>query len=223
MSSSVFPGAEDNDTNLIRVLSTDTLIPAQHNNLNDAIQAVEGYLFPGVASGKGSLAIGSAALAVADLPVGANGDVLVADSTQTLGVKWAPGGGGGSLSPVRVVVAVDIPMPVSITFVDGPVAAALPAGTYMVWGTVLLGNTSGSPQDASARVMGGGVAGISAQAEVLTGNEVSLSVFDVVVLAATGSISIQGAMSGTGGVIKASGLQPPNPVDASALMYAQVS
>ncbi len=35
----------------------------------------------------------------ARIPIGSNGDVLTADSTQTLGLKWAPGGGGsGSYS-----------------------------------------------------------------------------------------------------------------------------
>ena len=50
---------------------------------------------------KNSLALSKGALATSDgefimaLPVGPDGDVLTADSTQTLGIKWAPGGGGG--------------------------------------------------------------------------------------------------------------------------------
>ncbi|WP_395406351.1 hypothetical protein ACHMW6_06700 [Pseudoduganella sp. UC29_106] len=53
------------------------------------------YLAVSVLTTKGDVLVyGSSA---ARLPVGTDGDVLTADSTQSLGVKWAAGGGGGSV------------------------------------------------------------------------------------------------------------------------------
>lgn len=45
---------------------------------------------------KGDIAIASGADAADNLPVGANGQVLLADSAQTLGVKWADVDGGSA-------------------------------------------------------------------------------------------------------------------------------
>lgn len=43
----------------------------------------------------GDLAVGSGANTADNLTVGSDGDVLTADSGETLGVKWAPAGGAG--------------------------------------------------------------------------------------------------------------------------------
>ena len=48
---------------------------------------------------KGDVLAATGSAALARVPVGSNGQVLTADSTQTTGVKWAtPSGGGGSVA-----------------------------------------------------------------------------------------------------------------------------
>lgn len=59
---------------------------------------------------KGDLIVASAPDVVARLPVGANGQVLTADSVEPLGVKWAPGGSGGGVNTVATSTAYNIPV-----------------------------------------------------------------------------------------------------------------
>lgn len=59
----------------------------------------------------------------ARLPVGTNGQVLTADSTQALGVKWAAASGGG-VPPERVYVPISADEGFDDEFNDGAIAAA---------------------------------------------------------------------------------------------------
>lgn len=57
---------------------------------------ITGAIQASTATTKGDLLVATASATVTRLPVGANGQVLTADSTQTAGVKWAAASGGGT-------------------------------------------------------------------------------------------------------------------------------
>lgn len=71
------------------------------NNLQDQITGLDpaGSVSKSVIDAKGDLLIGSAADSVSRLAVGSNNHVLMADSTQTLGVKWSALSGATTSSP----------------------------------------------------------------------------------------------------------------------------
>ena len=54
------------------------------------------YILHAVATAKGDLLAAPGTGVFDNLPVGADGNILFADSTQTLGVKWDTAGGGGA-------------------------------------------------------------------------------------------------------------------------------
>jgi hypothetical protein len=112
-----FPGGLDDFVNPAGTsLLTSPDHAGQHTDLNDAVEALEAkvgvdgslvatsldyklsndVVLKSVVDAKGDLLVGTAADTVARLAVGVtNGHVLTADSTETLGVKWAASGGGG--------------------------------------------------------------------------------------------------------------------------------
>lgn len=59
-----------------------------------------------LATAKGDLLIASSAGVVGRLPVGTDGQVLTADSSQTAGAKWAPATGGGGSTLLSTLPAV---------------------------------------------------------------------------------------------------------------------
>lgn len=76
-----------------------TLIDAAKlNKIEQGIVAAAETLPASILDAKGDLIVASAADAPARLAVGANGQALVADSTQPLGVKWVAVAGGGMVA-----------------------------------------------------------------------------------------------------------------------------
>jgi hypothetical protein len=89
---------------------------------NDLAEAIDQAVSAGVIAAAGDLLVGSGLSAVDRLAVGANGQVLTADDTQPLGVRWlTPSGGGGgggvaTTSDTLWVAAADAPA----QFADAP-------------------------------------------------------------------------------------------------------
>ncbi len=62
------------------------------------VPGLGGKLDKSTATAKGDLLVATAASTIARLGVGADGQILTADSTQTTGLKWAPAATGGDAS-----------------------------------------------------------------------------------------------------------------------------
>lgn len=106
----------------------------------------------------------------ARIPVGADGTVLTADSTQALGVKWSASGGSGTVTSVALLDGSSTPI---YTITGSPVTTA---GTLtytfktQTANTVLAGPTSGGAAQPTFRtlVAADGVVGIGGNVTTLT-------------------------------------------------------
>jgi hypothetical protein len=72
------------------------LTSADLNFYTTGVATADAAIPESVVTAKADLLVASASGVVDNLAVGTNGQVLTADSTQTLGVKWAASTGGGA-------------------------------------------------------------------------------------------------------------------------------
>jgi hypothetical protein len=74
------------------------------NNFETGITTANDAIPESVVTAKGDILVASASGVVDNLAVGTNNTVLTADSTQTLGVKWATADSGASTPTVLMLM-----------------------------------------------------------------------------------------------------------------------
>lgn len=145
---------------------------------------------------KGDLIVGTGSDTAARQAVGANGTTIVADSTQTTGIKW----GNPVIPYVSNYLSADVTIPSDNTYTDGP-SISLVAGTWAVIGSAWVqANTAGGQVnfgfklwDGTTNYSSGNIPGDSSTQNA----QVTLAA--IVVLASTKTLRVACATNGAGG------------------------
>jgi len=125
----------------LKIRTDGTLSGFAHNS------DLAGKISSSIATAKGDLVVATSASTVTRLAVGSDAQVLAADSTQATGVKWATAKGVSPLFNVKDYGATGNGTTDDTAAINAAVAAAtvagggvvfVPAGTYIVSGTVAL-------------------------------------------------------------------------------------
>ena len=124
------------------VSSTSTTTAATPNSVKTAYDLAAGAIAKSLLTAKGDLIVASGASTPTNLPVGANGLVLMADSTQASGLKWALGGGAGGGGSNQVFYENDKTVTVSYTITTNK--NAMSAGPITVNSGITVTVPSGS-------------------------------------------------------------------------------
>jgi hypothetical protein len=127
---------------------------------------------------------------------GASGEVLKKNSAADFDYAWAAdatgGGGGGSIANANGTLTVDVALPVTGTWYDGP-SVSLAAGTWFVTAHVTLMRTATTALQYFARITDGTshVASANQYAVSATNNAINISMSAIVTVAMTATFKIQ--------------------------------
>jgi hypothetical protein len=132
IASPVFTGTPQAPTTVAND-STKSLATTEYVQTNMA-----GTVKKSLITAKGDLLVGNQSGLPLIVPVGADGQVLTADSAQTNGVKWSPAGGASFPNPYTGGLALTVP-PLGLDSTSSQPIGNQPAGNRLVWFPIDLG------------------------------------------------------------------------------------
>ncbi len=167
---------------------------------------------------KGDLIIATASAILARLGVGADGQVLTADSTQATGIKWTAAG----LTTASADLGADQTSAGAGSYVDGP-SVSLAAGTWLITAGVTIAEGSNAAGDGTVKLWDGTTVFASGEATMNNLWEVQIALSAIVFPTTTTTYKVSAA--GQSGVvtIKAAARSNGTPAKASWIRAVKVA